>query len=77
MKPLPQKTRIKVAIRAFLSLFKKGDQLRTEDVIKYVHKYVNRYIYGDSILRYMREMREDGEINYRIACRRSRVMEII
>ena len=79
MKPkaLPIKERVNVAITTFLAQFRHGDRLRTEDVIKYCHKYVGRYIYGDTILRYMRELRERGVINYQITCRKSRVMEIL
>jgi len=79
MKPkaLPIKVKIDVAISTFLSQFKPGDRLRTEDVIKYVHKYCGRYIYGDTILRYLRLMREEGKINYHVTCRRSREMEIL
>ena len=79
MKPkaLPIKTRVNVAILAFMGPLKPGDKIRTEDVIKYCHKYVGRYIYGDTILRYMRELRDSGDIDYVIPCRRTREMVIL
>ena len=76
-KPIPQKKQIKAAVMTFLGMFRPGDQLRSEDIIKYVHKYVGRYIYGDTILRYAREMREKGLINYSCTNKQQRIIKII
>jgi hypothetical protein len=76
-KPIPQKKKIKAAMMTFLGMFKEGDQLKTEDCIKYCHKYVGRYIYGDTVLRYMRELREDQVINYTCTHKHDRIIKII
>ena len=76
-KPIPQKRKIKVAVQTFIGMFKEGDQLRTEDCIKYCHKYVGRYIYGDTVLRYMRELREKDIINYTCTHKQARIIKII
>jgi len=31
------------------------------------------YLYPDTILRYMRELKSEGKINYRVQCRKSRI----
>lgn len=79
MKPkaLPQKIKIKVAIETFLSMFHPGDQLRSEDIIKYCKKYIGKYIYGDTVLRYAREMREEGTINFTCVCKYQRIFKIL
>jgi hypothetical protein len=76
-KPIPQKRKIKAAVMTFLGAFKDGDHLRTEDCIKYCHKYVGRYIYGDTVLRYMRELREKDIINYTCTHKQARIIKII
>ena len=77
MKSLPIKPKVDAALLTFLSQFKPGDSLRTEDCIKYVKRHVTHYIYGDTVLRYMRQLKEDGKINYEIWDRKSRIMTII
>lgn len=76
-KPVNQKTKIKAAIATFIGMLRPGDQIRSEDVIKYVHKYIGRYIYGDTILRYMREMREDEKLNYTCVYKEDRIFRIL
>ena len=77
MKPLPIKHKIKAAIVTFLKMFKVGDVLMTDDVINYCHRHVTKYIRDESILRYLRELRQDGEINYNCKQKESRYIEII
>jgi len=77
MKQLPLKPKINRAILNFLEPFKVGDQLRSESVIKYCHKHIHRYIYGDTILRYMRQLRERGMINYTCISKSERIIKII
>ena len=33
----------------------------------------SEYLYPDTILRYMRELKSEGKINYRVQCRKSRI----
>ena len=77
---LPEKSNrqlIMIHIERFINQFSPGDQLRTESVIKYVHTYYHRYIYGDTILRYMRDMRARGVINYTTTHKHDRIIRII
>jgi hypothetical protein len=80
MKPksLPLKPVIKQHIKSFFSLYRKGDTFKTESIIKYCKGHMGiKAIYGDTILRYARELREEGAIDYVIKCRQSRVVEVI
>ena len=74
---LSHRQKIIILIQTFIDQFVPGDMLRTEDVIKYVHRYHHRYIYGDTILRYMRDMRKRGDINYTIVSKRERTIKIL
>ena len=79
MKPksLPQKYRIKIQIKNLFSMLYPGDQLRTDDVIKYIKRGLGKQFYPDSGIRYMREMRKDGEINYTCINKQSRTIKVI
>lgn len=33
----------------------------------------SKYLYPDTILRYMRELKSEGKINYEVQCRKSRI----
>ena len=77
---LPQKSDKQIIMRhivRFMDRFRPGDTLRTEDIIKHVHRYHRRYIYGDTILRYARELREQGLINYECTNKQNRAIRII
>ena len=58
LKPLPQKTRIKGQIKELFDMLRPGDQLRTDDVVRYVKRNLGKQFYPDSGIRYMREMRQ-------------------
>ena len=78
MKALPKKPVIKHHIRTFFEMQHKGDRFRTEDIIKYCKRHMGiTAIYGDTILRYTRELRQDGVIDYIIDCKQSREVEVI
>lgn len=80
MNPLPELSDKKIImshIQQFMNQFRPGDQLRTEDIIKYVHRYHRRYIYGDTILRYLRSLRADGVLSYSCVCKRERIIKVI
>lgn len=80
MKPksLPLKPQIKQHIKTFFNLCRKRDTFKSEAIIKYCKRHMGiTAIFGDTILRYTRELREDGEINYEIKCRQSRVVKVI
>jgi len=77
-KSLPLKPQIKQQIKAFFSTMRKGDTFKTEAVIKYCKRHLGiKAMYPDTALRYLRELRQDGEINYEIKCRQSRVVEVL
>jgi ribosomal protein L24E len=76
-KPLKQRKIIKQHIRAFLDQFRPGDQLRTEDVYKYVRRMTGKQHYPGTTIRYMREMRQDGEINYTCTIKKERIIKIL
>jgi len=49
-------------------------RFHSEDLVKRIWME-NRsvYLYPDTILRYMRELKSEGKINYRVQCRKSRI----
>ena len=77
MKPLPQKTMIKQHIKTLFDMLQPTDQLRTDDVYRYVKRMIGKQIYPDTVIRYMREMRQDGDINYTILSKRERRIEVL
>ena len=78
MKTHPLKPAIKLQVENFFMLFKPGDTFKTEDIIKFCKRRMGvTSIYGDTILRYTRELREEGAIDYEIKCRQSRVVTVI
>lgn len=76
-KPTKQKPIIKAQIKQFLSQFRPGDNLRTDDVVKAVRRGTGRQFYPDTCLRYMRELRQDGEINFTCVFKQDRIIQII
>lgn len=75
MKPkaLPQKTIIKHHIKIMFEQYHSGDTFKSEAIIKYCKRRMGiKVIFGDTILRYARELREEGVIDYVIPCRQSR-----
>lgn len=79
MKPQPikLKSQIKQHIKTLFAMLNPGDQLRTEDVYKYVKRMIGKQLYADTAIRYMRELRQNGEINYTILSKRDRRIEVI
>ena len=77
MKALPQKHRIKIQIKNLFSMLYPGDQLKTDDVVKYVRRNVKKQFYPDTIIRYLREMRQDGELNYTVLNKQARQIEVL
>jgi hypothetical protein len=77
LKELPMKHKIKAAILNYLKPFRPGDVLKTDDVIFQCKRYVTRYIREESILRYLRELRQDGKINYTCPVKEDRNIRII
>jgi len=79
MKPLPIKHQIKQHIKTLFNMLKPGDQLSTTDVVRYCKRMTGKQMYPDSAIKYMRDMRQDEEINYTCSnkCKRSiSVLEI-
>jgi len=63
---------IKETILFYWGLF--GRTFKSEDIVEFIwHKNKSKYIYPDTILRYMRELKSEGKINYRVQCRKSRI----
>ena len=78
LKQHPQKKKIMASIVRFFAPFRAGDQFRTEDIIKYVKRDLGvKYIYGDSILRYARLLKQKGTINYICTNRRDRIIKVL
>jgi len=77
LKELPMKHKIKAALLTFLEPFRANDQLMTDDCIKYCKRYVTKYIREETILRYLRELRQDGKINYDCRVKEERIIKIL
>jgi len=78
MKDLPKKKLIIGSIVRFFAKFKDGDVMRTEDIIKFVKRDLGiTAIYGDTVLRYARQLRQEGRINYTCLCKSKRTIKII
>ena len=78
MKDLSNKKEIKKAIQSFWIPFSPGDQFRSEEILKSVqHQLGIQYIYPDTVLRYARELREEGKINYECIHKRERIIKVL
>jgi len=77
MKPHSKKKQIKVAIGAFFEMLNPGETIKSEDVVKFCKRRTGKYVYPDSVLRYLREMRQDGVINYNCECKSERRFRIL
>ncbi len=79
MKPKPIKLKpiIKSHIITLFKMFNVGDQLRTDDVVKYCKRMIGKQFYPDSGIRYMRELRQDGVINYTSVSKSERIIKVI
>jgi len=76
-KSVKQKPFIKAHIATFLDMFRPGDQLRSDDIVKYCRRMMGKQSYPDTIIRYCREMRRDGVINYTCVSKQERIFKII
>ena len=76
-RPIKQKPIIKGHIKTFLSMFRPGDQLRSEDIVKYCKRNMGKQLYPDTILRYCRELRQDGLINFTCTNKQDRIYMIL
>ncbi len=79
MKPKPIKLKpiIKKHIITFMDMFRIGDKLRTDDVVKYCRRHIGKQVYPDTVIRYMRELRENEVINYTSISKGERIIEKI
>ena len=58
-------------IRLYLGVFKKGDHFHGLQMARYVkEKMGKRDVFPDTVLRYLRQLRSSGEINYRVENRK-------
>ena len=72
-----KKQKIKAAIVIWLAQFRPGDIIQSEDLVKAVKRHLQvKYIYSDSVIRYARELRQAGVINYNCLCKFKRTFEI-
>ena len=75
---LPQKRQIKQHIKTMFAQYRNGETFKTEAIIKYCKRRMGiKVIFGDTILRYVRELRSEGVIDYEIKCRQSRIVRVI
>jgi len=77
MKPLPIKSQIKQYIKTLFDMLQPGDQLRTEDVYKFCKRMTGKMFYPDSCIRYLREMRQDEELNYTCVNKQERIIQVL
>lgn len=78
MKAHPQKKRIMVALEQLFEMANPGDQIKSEDIVNIVKRKLEiKYIYPDTVLRYLRELRQDGILNYRCISKSKRIFEVI
>jgi len=75
--PVKMKSIIKGHIATFLDMFRPGDQIRSEDIVKYCKRMMGKQLYPDTVIRYAREMRHSGLINYTCTNKRDRIFKII
>jgi hypothetical protein len=73
-----QKKRIEVAIVQFMDMLQPGDQIRSEEIVKAVKRSLGiKYLYEDTPLRYLRNLRKQGRVNYRCLSKSKRIFEVI
>jgi len=77
MKPQPDKPVIKQHIQTFFDMFRIGETFQSEDVVKFVKRRTGKQFYPDTILRYARELRQDGKVNYTCTCKMHRVIKVL
>jgi hypothetical protein len=67
-----KKQKIKAWILTFWDIIPKT--FKSEEIVKAIWiTNESEYLYPDTILRYMRELKSEGKINYRVQCRKSRI----
>jgi len=71
------KKQITQHVQTLFNMLNPGDQLRTDDVYKYCKRMTGRQFYPDTAIRYMREMRKHGEINYTCVNKQERIIRVI
>jgi len=76
-KPIKLKPIIKGHIKTFLSQFRPGDQLRSDRIVRYCRANMGKQMYPDTVLRYAREMRQDGMINFTCTHKQARIYLIL
>lgn len=75
--PIKMKPIIVGHIITFFEMFNPGDMLRTDDAVKYCKRMMGKQFYPDSGIRYMRELREKGVINYTSISKSERIIKVI
>jgi hypothetical protein len=77
-KAIKQRPIIKAQIVIFFDQFRPGDVLRSEEICRYVKVHMSKkYLYEGTILRYLRELREDGIVNYTCTNKQLRYFKIL
>jgi hypothetical protein len=77
LKPLSQKKQIMLSIQKFYLTQRHGNTFRSQEVVKFVKSDLNiKYIYSDSVLRYMRLLKEQGKIDFICTNRHDRIIEV-
>lgn len=75
MKPI--KTQIRGHVKTLFDMLRPGDQLRTDDVVKYCRRMTGKQFYPDTAIRYMRQMRKREEINYTCISKHERIIKVL
>jgi len=68
---------IRVLIIRWFEMFNVGDQFLTDDVCRYVSRYMTVKSERDSVRRYMRQLRQRGQIHYTCIHKESRIIKVI
>ncbi len=76
-RPLPIKRQIKQHIQTLFNMLNPGDQLRTDDIWKYCKRMTGKQFYPDTAIRYLRQMRQDGAINYTCLNKQERRIQVL
>ncbi len=79
MKPkrVKKAPKIRILILQWFRIANVGDQFLSDDLCSYVLRYLRGGARDDTILRYARNLRQEGKINFNYRYKESRICEVI
>lgn len=73
-----QKWQIRLAVINWFNMFSNGERFTTDDVVKYVNKWIKKKAEPGTIKRELRRMRLEKRINYKtVGLLNEKVIEVI